>query len=98
MSVAVVSLGCVMSFRQWQGFPGEWGQWFYGLDNLSRYLVPMIGFMVAIFVGWVIQSAVVKDEFEDIPTIVYRLWRFALKVVALPVMLIVLYLHTMAIV
>jgi SNF family Na+-dependent transporter len=57
--------------------------------------LPITGFMLAIFVGWIINSSVVKDEFEDIPKYIYKLWRFLLKVIALPVMLVVLYLHTM---
>jgi|TARA_B110000902_G_scaffold266874_1_gene356596 NSS family neurotransmitter:Na+ symporter len=93
--VAFVSWGCLMSFRQWHGVPGDWGHWFYQLDNLSRYVLPITGFMLAIFVGWIINSSVVKDEFEDIPKYIYKLWRFLLKVIALPVMLVVLYLHTM---
>jgi SNF family Na+-dependent transporter len=52
--------------------------------------------MLAIFVGWIINSSVVKEEFEDIPKYIYKLWRFLLKVIALPVMLIVLYLHIMS--
>ncbi len=94
--VGFIAWGCMMSFRQWQGVDGDWGHWFYQLDNISRYVLPISGFMLAIFVGWIINSSVVKDEFEEIPRFIYRLWRFLLKVIALPVMLVVLYLHIMA--
>ncbi|MEH6549428.1 MAG: sodium-dependent transporter [Pseudomonadales bacterium] len=76
-------------------YDGQWesGNWFYGLDALSRYLLPAVGLAVAIFVSWVVRSRVVRDEFEEMPGFIFTLWRYSLRFIALPALLIVWFLY-----
>ncbi|NTS76068.1 sodium-dependent transporter [Catenovulum sp. SM1970] len=79
------------SWTQFTIFP-EQKTFFDNLDYLtSKLLLPLGGLMIAVFVGWVVDKKVAKEEI-DLNEKAFKLWHFVLSYVA-PIAIIYVFLH-----
>jgi NSS family neurotransmitter:Na+ symporter len=94
--VAIWALGVsvALSFNVWSGFKIFDKTIFDFLDYLTANLMlPIGGFCIAIFAGWVMQQEHVKDEL-DLTEQQYKIWKFLVSYVA-PVSVFIVFLHVL---
>ncbi len=78
----LLGLGSVLSFNHWSDLTLFGKTFFDLLDFLTaNILLPLGGLLIALFVGWFMREALVRDELlgNTAPTFSYRLWRFVLS-------------------
>lgn len=85
--------GVLLSFNRWREVRFYGATVFEWLSVLpGTVLLPLIAFLTAIFVGWVLPNHLVIDELRPLYEYRYAVWRFALKfltTVALVLLLVV---------
>ena len=53
------------------------------LDFLTaKFMLPMGGFLVALFVGWYLTRQMTEDELSLRSSLIYRIWRFVIRYVS----------------
>ncbi|MFC3852337.1 hypothetical protein ACFOSD_01450 [Salinispirillum marinum] len=89
----VGGVGVLLSFNRWREVRFYGATVFEWLSVLpGTVLLPIIAFLTAIFVGWVLPNHLVIDELRPLYEYRYAVWRFALKfltTVALVLLLVV---------
>jgi NSS family neurotransmitter:Na+ symporter len=76
----LVGLGTVFSFNIWQDYRFAGKTIFDCLDFLTANLMlPLGGFLIAIFVAWVMQDEDVRDEMAVHNAVLYRCWNILLR-------------------
>jgi len=94
----LIGLGTVLSFnygQNWQIF----GKTFFDcLDYLtSNIMLPLGGLMIALFVGWVMKEASVKEELAMQNQVIYSIWLFLLRFVT-PLGLVLVFLSVIEVI
>lgn len=70
--------------------PGDWN-WFALLDGLTaQWLLPIGALLVALFVGWRMDSQLLQEELSRESGMLFAVWRFVLRYVAVPAIIVVL--------
>ena len=96
--VAVWALGVsvAFSFNIWSGFKVFDKNIFDLLDYLTANLMlPLGGFCIAVFAGWVMQTQHVKEEL-DLPEFIFNAWALFVKYVA-PASVLLVLLHVLGV-
>ena len=80
----IIGIGSVLSFNLWSNVKIIGDKNF--LDSMDliavQNLQPLGGMLIAIFIGWFMKESLIKDELGSINPIVYKIWRFFIKLVA----------------
>ncbi len=82
VSVAAWCLGVVaiLSFSAWQDIQFLGIKAFNGLDIVtSRLLLPLVGFLVTIYAGWIVKPEFIGEEFSNYQPWFFGLWRLILR-------------------
>ena len=89
--VGVTGLISVFSFNRWQDV-SLWDMTpFVLLDTLvANLILPLTGLGIAVFVGWRMRPEVLRDELFVEPGHLFSLWRWVLRYIAAPGVLLVL--------
>ena len=88
--VGLLGLITVFSFNRWQDVRLAGATPFVVLDTLvANFLLPLIGLAIAVFVGWRVRPEVLKDELFVEPDQFFSLWRWILRYIAAPGVLLV---------
>lgn len=70
-------------------------------DNLTALvLMPLGAFLTCIFIGWVVPSRIVRDEFTNwgmVPTVLYHVWRFSVRIIC-PICIGIIFLRQLGVV
>ncbi len=77
----LLGLGSVLSFNHWSDVTFFGKTFFDSLDFLTaNILLPLGGLLIALFVGWFMREALVRDELlgNAAPPMSYRLWRLVI--------------------
>ncbi len=96
--VAIWALGVAVafSFNIWSEFKIFDKTIFNFLDDLTaKGMLPVGGFCIAIFAGWVMLQKDVKEEL-DMPELQYKIWRFLVCYVA-PASVFIVFLHVLGV-
>ena len=92
-----IGLGTVFSFNYWQHYKLLGRTFFDCLDYLtSNIMLPIGGVMMAVFVGWMMREASVKDEMAMSHAGYYKLWLFLVRFVT-PVGVFIIFLRVIGI-
>ena len=60
------------------------------LDYFStKILLPVGGLLIAVFAGWVMSKAATEDELDIKSTLGYGIWRFLIRYVVPPALLVI---------
>jgi NSS family neurotransmitter:Na+ symporter len=86
----VIGLGSVLSFNEWQNFmplamfPTFEGMTIFGLIDYftANILMPVGGILIAIFVGWRMKVATLREELPVMTATVFTVWLWMIRVVA----------------
>lgn len=93
-----VGLGTVFSFNIWESYKLFGKTFFDLLDFLTaNIMLPLGGFFIAIFVGWVMRRTSVEDEIAIQDPVWYRTWRFLVRFVT-PVGVFAIFLRVLGII
>ena len=98
VSVAAWCLGvaAILSFSVWQDVQFMGVRIFNGLDIVtSRLLLPLVGFLVAIYVGWFLKADFIGEEFSNYQPWFFSLWRLILRWFA-PIAIAVIFLTNLS--
>lgn len=88
--VGLLGLLTVFSFNLWQDVRLAGATPFVVLDTLvANFLLPLIGLAIAVFVGWRVRPEVLRDELFVEPGHFFSLWRWLLRYIAAPGVLVV---------
>jgi len=82
VTVAAWCLGVVaiLSFSSWQDIQFLGIRVFNGLDIItSRLLLPLVGFLVTLYVGWFLKAEFIGDEFSNYQPWFFSFWRLMLR-------------------
>lgn len=76
ISAWVMGLGTVLSFNDWAEFKPLFGMTFFDfLDYLTaNIMLPLGGLFIALFVGWKMNRAHIREEIEDLNDKQFDLW------------------------
>lgn len=76
-----LGLGSVLSFNHWADVQILWGKNFFdSMDFIStNMLLPLGGFLIAIYVGWVMTREQAEHEFRHDSVGLLKVWRFVLR-------------------
>ena len=80
----IIGIGSVLSFNLWSDVKiiGDYN-FLDSMDLIAvKNLQPLGGMLIAIFIGWFMKESLIKDELGSINPIVYKIWRFFIKLVA----------------
>lgn len=91
----LLGIGTVLSFNLWSGesFKLFGKTWFDLVDYLtSNIMLPLGGFCIAIFVGWVMARDSSRDELQLGDGVRYRTWRFVIRYVS-PALVVLVFLN-----
>ena len=80
----IIGIGSVLSFNLWSDVKiiGD-NNFLDSMDLIAvKNLQPLGGMLIAIFIGWFMKESLIKDELGSINPIVYKIWRFFIKLVA----------------
>jgi NSS family neurotransmitter:Na+ symporter len=94
VTLAAWGLGVVaiLSFSAWQDVQFLGVKIFNGLDIVtSRLLLPLVGFLVTIYMGWFLKAEFIGDEFSNYQPWFFSLWRLILRWFA-PLAIVVIFL------
>jgi NSS family neurotransmitter:Na+ symporter len=81
--VWVLGLGSLLSFNEWADKEVAGFNFFEFMDFLtSSVMLPVTGLFIAIFVGWVMKPAIVREELVDEPGTAFAVWRWVLRMIA----------------
>ena len=81
--VWVLGLGSLLSFNEWADKEVAGFNFFEFMDFLtSSVMLPVTGLFIAIFVGWVMKPAIVREELVDEPGTAFAVWRWVLRYIA----------------
>ncbi len=84
--VWVLGIGTILSFNVWQG-KGWFGRWnFFEILDVAtaNFLLPLVAFLTALFVGWCMRKEILKAELYRESALFFTLWHFLLKYIAPP--------------
>lgn len=80
VSAWVVGVMAILSFSSWREIQFSGIGIFNGLDIVtSRLLLPLGGFLISIYVGWVLNKAFIGSQFENYQPWFFSLWRLILR-------------------
>ena len=75
-----VGVAAILSFSSWQNVQLSGISIFNGLDIVtSRFLLPLGGFLIAVYVGWVLKKEFIGSEFSNYQPWFFSLWRLILR-------------------
>ena len=78
----LIGLGTAFSFNIWEPYKFYGKTFFDLLDFLTaNIMLPLGGFFIAIFVGWVMRNSSVQDEMAIHNELLFRSWRFLVRYV-----------------
>lgn len=79
----ILGIGCALSFNVWSDYTIFGSNLFDLFDKLTtNIMLPLGGLLICVFVGWVMDRAIVRTEVDiDHPTI-YRVWYFLVRFIA----------------
>ena len=95
----LLGVGCLLSFNLWSnvhfGIPGLFSLNFFDLmDKLTtNIMLPLGGLLICVFVGWVMDRAIVRSEADIHHPTLFKVWSFLVQIVA-PVGIVVVMLNT----
>jgi NSS family neurotransmitter:Na+ symporter len=96
VAIWLLGVGVALSFNIWSEFKVFDKTIFNFLDDLTaKVMLPVGGFCIAIFAGWMMQQKHVKDEL-DMPEQQYQIWKFLVSYVA-PASVFLVFLHVLGI-
>ncbi len=79
----VLGIGCALSLNIWSGFTLFGNGLFDLFDKLTtNIMLPLGGLLICVFVGWVMERAVVHNEADIHHPLVYKVWYFFVRIVA----------------
>jgi NSS family neurotransmitter:Na+ symporter len=86
----VSGLGSVLSFNEWQNFmplamfPTFEGMTIFGLIDYftANILMPVGGILIAVFVGWRMKVATLREELPVMTATVFTVWLWMIRIVA----------------
>ena len=88
--VWLLGLATIFSFNIWQHVDVFGMSVFSLLDFVTANLMlPIGGFLIAIFVGWIMRKEVLRDELYAESWQIFSLWRWLLRYIAAPGVLVV---------
>ncbi len=88
--VWLLGLMTVFSFNLWSEFRLGGMSLFALIDFISsNILLPLGGLLVAFFVGWIMRPEVLRDELYVESRKIFTLWRWVLRYIALPAVLVI---------
>lgn len=91
-AIWLLGIGVLLSFNDWQGVKLFGLGVFDFLDYLtSNILLPLGGFLIAVFAAWVMRSAHAREEL-DLRAPWYGLWHFTVRYVS-PVAIVLIFLN-----
>lgn len=95
-----LGIGSVLSFNLWSGesfqFLGK--TWFDLVDYLTaNILLPLGGLLIALFAGWVMSRASVRDELRLGDGAGYRTWRFLVRYVS-PALVVIVFFNAIGLI
>ncbi len=75
-----VGVAAILSFSSWQSVQLSGISIFNGLDIItSRFLLPLCGLLISVYVGWVLQKELIGAQFENYQPWFFSLWRLILR-------------------
>lgn len=88
----LLGLGTVFSFNDWAENKLLWGMTFFGVIDFitTNLFLPLGGFLLAIFVGWVVKREIIEQELERDSALFRRIWYWVLRYASPIAVLIVL--------
>ena len=90
----VLGLGTLLSFNLWSEVTFLRGTFFDNVDFLtSSILLPLGGFLIAVFAGWMMKEAQVRKELAVQNFRLYMVWRAVIRIFA-PLALLAIFVHT----
>ncbi|MDT8405941.1 MAG: sodium-dependent transporter [Methylococcales bacterium] len=93
----LVGLGTVFSFNLGEEVTLFGLNWFELMDYLTANLMlPIGGFCVAVFAGWIMHQQHSQDELALHPPVYYSLWQIAIRYIA-PASVFVVFLHVVGV-
>ncbi|EXJ16363.1 sodium-dependent transporter [Imhoffiella purpurea] len=95
-----LGLGTVFSFNLMSGEKFQlFGKTIFDLfDYLTaNILLPLGGFFIAIFAGWIMSRASTRDELQAGESIGYRVWRFLVRYIS-PLLVVIVFLHAIGVI
>lgn len=79
----ILGIGTLLSFNLWSEYKLFGKTLFDTLDFLTaNIMLPLGGLLIAVFVGWAMNKADVKEEVKMESPLMYTIWRFVLKFIA----------------
>lgn len=79
----LLGIGTVLSFNHWSGYTLFGKTLFDCLDFLTtNIMLPLGGFLIAVFVGWVLSRDTVRGELRMGSANLYNAWRFILMFIS----------------
>ncbi len=79
----ILGIGTLLSFNLWAEYKLFGKTLFDILDFLTaNIMLPLGGLLIAVFVGWAMRQADVKEEVKMESPLMYTIWRFVLKFIA----------------
>src|SRR5690606_17624136 len=91
-SAWLLGLGTVFSFNDWAEIKPLWGMTFFALIDFitTNVMLPLGGFLLAIFVGWIVRRDILEQELALDSATFRRIWYVLLRYVSPVAVLIVL--------
>lgn len=75
-----VGVAAILSFSTWQHIQFSGIKIFNGLDIITaRFLLPLGGFLVALYVGWFLNKEYIGEQFANYQSWFFGLWRLILR-------------------
>ena len=91
----LLGFGSIFSFNIWSNFKIFGLTFFDALDYLTaNIMLPIGGFAIALFAGWLMQTQHSKQELAMTETSHYQIWQFLIKFIA-PTAVFLVFLHVM---
>lgn len=92
----VLGTFCSLSFGEWKDVT-FFGLGFFELFDflVAKFLMPVGSFLMCVFVGWVVDEEVVRNELTNngtIKTWLYPVWRFIVRYIA-PVLILMIFIN-----
>ncbi|NVK37590.1 MAG: sodium-dependent transporter [Gammaproteobacteria bacterium] len=79
----ILGIGTILSFNLWSEYKLFGKTLFDTLDFLTaNIMLPLGGLLIAVFVGWAMNKADVKEEVKMGSPLMYTIWRFVLMFIA----------------
>jgi neurotransmitter:Na+ symporter, NSS family len=98
LSIWLLGFLTVLSFGPLSGFTFMAGSIFDNLDFLTNnIMLPLGGLSMIVFAGWVMARNSTADELDPRAGLVYRLWRFAARVIA-PIAVVLVFLNALGVI